>query len=159
MSQLSSGASSRAPNTPSALSVITRMPDEGVAAGNGAVVDELCSTELVEHQFGLTGTRASAIKKVKDAVRQLHASDLTFAIEDSVDAGGTVWVRSRARTASGRLFGPPSGRPVDITVIDVARVTCGRIVEHRRVPDRSTLLAQTGALSRLRRSSEREEER
>jgi hypothetical protein len=47
------------------------------------------------------------------------------------------------------LFGPPSGRPIDITVVDIARIIDGRIVEHWGVPDRFALLAQTGALSRL----------
>jgi predicted ester cyclase len=52
-------------------------------------------------------------------------------------------------TASGPFFGPPSGRPIDITVIDVVRVVDGRIVEHWGVPDRFALLAQTGLLDRL----------
>jgi hypothetical protein len=47
------------------------------------------------------------------------------------------------------LFGPPSGRPIDITVVDIARIVDGRIVEHWGVPDRFALLAQTGALGRL----------
>ena len=33
------------------------MFDEGFATGNDAIVDELCSPDLVEHQFGLAGTR------------------------------------------------------------------------------------------------------
>jgi predicted ester cyclase len=34
-------------------------------------------------------------------------------------------------------------------VIDVARIVDGQIVEHRGVPDRFALLAQTGVLDRL----------
>ena len=52
-------------------------------------------------------------------------------------------------TATGPFFGPPSGRPVDFTVIDVARIVGGRIVEHWGVPDRFAMLAQTGILDRL----------
>jgi predicted ester cyclase len=51
--------------------------------------------------------------------------------------------------ASGPFFGPPTGRPVDVTVIDVARVVDGRIVEHWGVPDRFAMLVQTGVLDRL----------
>jgi len=51
--------------------------------------------------------------------------------------------------ATGPFFGPPSGRPVDITVVDIARIVDGRIVEHWGVPDRFALLAQTGILNRL----------
>jgi predicted ester cyclase len=59
-------------------------------------------------------------------------------------------VAARGRgTATGPFFGAPSGRPLDFTVIDVARVVDGRIVEHWGVPDRFAVLAQTGVLARL----------
>jgi predicted ester cyclase len=67
-----------------------------------------------------------------------------------VESGDSIWVRVRGRgTASGPYFGPPSGNAVDITVIDIARVVDGRIVEHWGVPDRFAALAQTGVLARL----------
>jgi len=135
-----------------ALTVMWRMFDEGFATGGTAVVDELCAADLVEHQFGMAGVGADAIQHVKDAIRDVHAAtpDMSFTIEDSVEHGDTIWVRVRARgTATGPFFGPPSGRPIDITVVDVARVVDGRIVEHWGVPDRFALLAQTGVLSRL----------
>ena len=47
------------------------------------------------------------------------------------------------------MAGVGSGRPVDITVVDIARIVDGRIVEHWGVPDRFALLAQTGVLGRL----------
>jgi hypothetical protein len=58
-----------------AYAVMQRIFEEGFATGDGSVADELCSRDLVDHQFG-----------------------------------------------------PPSGRPVDFTVIDVCRVVDGRIV-------------------------------
>lgn len=139
-----------------ALPVLRRLLDEGFAVGDTAVVDELCSPDLVEHQFGLAGTGARAVDHLKSAIRSLHTTipDITFTIEDATQDGDTLWVRARARgTATGPLLGPPSGRPVDITVIDVARVVGGRIVEHWGVPDRFALLTQTGVLDRLRRST------
>ena len=134
------------------LAVVRRIFDEGFATGDGAVVDEVCAPDLVEHQFGLAGSGAEAIEHVKAAIADVHriAPDMTFTIEDSVTHGDKIWVRVRARgTATGPLFGPPSGRPVDITVFDVARVVGGLIVEHWGVPDRFALLAQTGVLARL----------
>ena len=136
-----------------AYTVMRRMFDEGFASGDPAVVDELCAPDLIEHQFGLAGAGAEALQHVRDAIRDVHAMapDMSFTIEDAVERGDTIWVRVRARgTATGPFFGPPSGRPVDITVVDIARVVDGRIVEHWGVPDRFALLAQTGALSRLR---------
>lgn len=135
-----------------AYQVLERIFDEGFATGNDAVVDEVCSPDLVEHQFGTAGQGADAIANVKAAVRDLHRAvpDISFTIEDAVESGDTIWVRVRGRgTATGPFFGPPSGRPVDFTVIDVARVTDGRIAEHWGVPDRFAMLAQTGILDRL----------
>jgi predicted ester cyclase len=133
--------------------VIRRMLDEGFSAGNGDVVDELCSPELVEHQFGLAGASpAEALQHVKDAIRAVHAAvpDISYSIEDWVEDGDVIWTRARARgTATGPFFGAPSGRPIDITVVDIARVVGGQIVEHWGMPDRFALLAQTGVLKRL----------
>jgi predicted ester cyclase len=135
-----------------AYRVLQRMFDEGFATGDDAVVDELCSPDLVEHQFPLFGRGEEAIAHVKAAIRDVHGAfpDITFTIEDAVESGDTIWVRVRGRgLATGPFFGPPSGRPVDFTVIDVARVVDGRIVEHWGVPDRFAVLAQTGVLDRL----------
>ena len=135
-----------------AATVLRRMFDEGFATGDTAVVDELCSPDLVEHQFGLAGTGATAIQHVKDAIRDVHAAfpDVSFTIEGFAHNGDTIWVRVRGRgTATGPFFGPPSRRPVEFTVVDIARVVDGRIVEHWGVPDRFAILAQTGVLDRL----------
>ena len=135
-----------------AFTVMRRIFEEGFATGGTAVVDELCAADLVEHQFGLAGVGADAIEPGKQAIREVHRTtpDISFTIEDSVERGDTIWVRVRAQgTATGPFFGPPSGRPIDITVIDIARIVDGRIVEHWGVPDRFALLAQTGVLSRL----------
>lgn len=135
-----------------AYTTMQRIFEEGFATGDDSVVDQLCSPDLVEHQFGLAGTGADAVQHVKDAIRAVHEAvpDISFLIEDSVEQGDTIWVRVRARgTASGPFFGPPSGRPIDITVLGVARVVDGRIVEHWGVPDRFAMLAQTGVLDRL----------
>lgn len=135
-----------------AFTVMRRIFDEGFATGDTAIVDEVCSPELIEHQFGLAGTGEVAIENVKHAIRRVHAAvpDLTFALDDWVERGDTIWVRVQGHgTATGPFFGPPSGRRVLITVVDIARVVHGRIVEHWGVPDRFALLAQTGVLARL----------
>ena len=135
-----------------AVQVLHRMFTEGFATGNDTIVDELCSPDLVEHQFGLTGRGPAAIASVRAAIRDVHGAfpDARFTIEDTAEAGDRVWVRVRGEaTATGPFFGPPSGRPVTFTVFDQVRVVDGRIVEHWGVPDRFALLAQTGVLDRL----------
>jgi predicted ester cyclase len=70
--------------------------------------------------------------------------------DEGVSTGDDTIVAARGRgTATGPFFGAPSGRPPDFTVIDVARVVDGRIVEHWGVPDRFAVPAQTGVLARL----------
>jgi predicted ester cyclase len=135
-----------------AYRVLERIFDEGFATGNDAIVDEICSPDLVEHQFGLAGGGAEAIAHVKAAIRDVHRAvpDISYTIEDAVESGDIIWVRVRGQgTATGPFFGPPSGRPIDFMVIDVARVAGGRITEHWGVPDRFAMLAQTGVLDRL----------
>jgi predicted ester cyclase len=135
-----------------AYRVLRRIFEEGFATGNDAIADEVCSPDLVDHQFGTAGRGAEAIAHVKAAIRNVHEAvpDITFSIEDWVQDGEVIWVRVRGRgTATGPYFGPPSGRPVDFTVIDVCRVADGLITEHWGVPDRFAMLAQTGVLDRL----------
>lgn len=137
---------------PAGVGILRRVLDEGFAAGRVAVVDELFSPNLIEHQFGLASTGAEALDRVRRAMADVHAMapDITYVIEDWAANGDTTWVRVRATgTLTGPFFGPPSGRPFEITVIDVARDVDGRIVEHWGVPDRFALLAQSGALERL----------
>ena len=145
-----SNAKGRRPSA--AYGALQRIFDEGFATGNDAIADEVCTPDLVDHQFGTAGRGAEAIAHVKAAIREVHAAvpDITFSIEDWVQDGDVIWVRVRGRgTATGPYFGPPSGRPVDFTVIDVCRVTGGRIAEHWGVPDRFAMMAQTGVLDRL----------
>lgn len=80
--------------------VMQRMFEEGFATGDGAVADELCSPDMIDHQFGLAGTGAEAIEHVKAAMADVHGAfpDIKFTIEDSTTTpgpqGDTVWVRA-----------------------------------------------------------------
>lgn len=135
-----------------AAHVVERMLHEGFAAGDTDIVDELCAPDLIEHQFGLTGEGPAAIEKIKRGIRTVHGAfpDLRFTVADIAEDGETVWVRAEATgTHTGPFLGPPTGREVRFTVIDVATVRDGRIVEHWGVPDRFAILAQTGGLERL----------
>ena len=132
--------------------VLERILHEGFATGNDAIVDEVCASDLIEHQFGLAGRGDQAREQVKAAIRQVHElmPDIEYTLEESVVVDDVVWARGRARgTATGSFFGPPSNAPIEIGLFEVARVVNGRIVEHWGCPDRFALLAQTGGLARL----------
>lgn len=130
-----------------ALHLIERILIEGFAGGRVEVVDETCSPDIVEHQFGLAGTGAVATAKLKDSIGYVHTAfpDLRFTIQDRVATGDTGWVRAEGvATNTGPFLGAPTGLPVHFTVFDVARVSDGRIVEHWGVPDRFEILVRIG---------------
>jgi len=127
-----------------------RLMLEGFQAGNPWVVDELVAPDLIEHQFGLAGNGGSAVDNLKRAIVGLHKSmpDVRYTFDASIADADTVWTRMTANgTDIGGFFGrPPTGRWVSITVVDIARFSDGKLVEHWGVPDRFALLAQLGHL-------------
>ncbi|MGO4593817.1 ester cyclase [Leifsonia sp. 2TAF2] len=132
-----------------ALHIMERMLSEGFAHGRTEVVDELCSPDLVEHQFGLSGTGADAIAKVKKGMTDVHTAfpDLRLTVGDWVERDDTIWVRAEgSATNTGPFFGPPTALPVQFTIMDVARIEDGRIVEHWGVPDRFEILIRLGRI-------------
>jgi predicted ester cyclase len=73
---------------------------------------------------------------------------LHLEIQDTATSDDMVWFRIRSTgTNDGPMWGrPATGRPIDITVMDVMRVADGRIVEHWGVADRLAVLKQIGAM-------------
>jgi predicted ester cyclase len=123
-----------------------RLIEEGFSQGNLAVVDEVISPHSQEHQPGL-GPGPDGLKGAISYLRSVFP-DLTLTVEDITADGDKIWARLRARgTHLGPLMGrPPTGRAMDITVMDVCRFENGQIVEHWGVPDRFTQLEQLGLL-------------
>ena len=111
-------------------------------------LDDVVAPDSIEHQAGaetgIDGLRA-LITELRTAFPDLHLE-----IRDTVVTGDTIWARINATgTNDGPVFGrPATGRPMAITVIDIARVTDGRMVEHWGVADRLEMLKQVGLLGR-----------
>jgi predicted ester cyclase len=136
------------------MGVFCRFMIEGFQAGNPDLVDELISEDVVDHQVGTAGTGLEVHRKVKWAIVDLKSwlPDLEYTFDDMHCVGDTVWARLTARgTNLGSVFGkPPTGRSIEITVMEVARIDeHGQMVEHWGVPDRYALLAQLGLLDNL----------
>jgi predicted ester cyclase len=110
------------------------------------VVDELMDPDCVEHQRGNRPGAAGA----KEVIETLHRwmSDFSLVVEDVAVEGDTVWSRNRARgTNTGSVMGhPPTGKPVDVDVIDIVRFEGGRIVEHWGIADQLGLMLQVGVV-------------
>jgi predicted ester cyclase len=130
-----------------------RLIDEGFTGGNLDVVDELISPECVEHQRG----NRSGVDGAKEVIRTLHRwmSDFSLTIEDVAVAGDVVWARNRARGVNtGSVMGnPPSGRLVEIDVIDIVRFEHGRVVEHWGIADQLGMMLQLGLMPARERAA------
>ena len=124
--------------------VFAQLIEEGFNLGRLDALSDLVAPDLIEHQLGAE----SGLDGLKALIRGLREPfpDLHLAIEATTTTGDTVWARIRARgTNTGSLWGrPATGASMDITVIDVARVVDGRLVEHWGVADRLGMLQQLG---------------
>lgn len=123
-----------------------RIIDEGFNEGHLAVADEVLSPGIAEHQAGM-GAGPEGLKGAIIYLRSVFP-DFKLTIEDMVTKDDTIWVRMRARgTQHGPHMGlPPTGKPIDISVIDICRFKGGKMVEHWGVPDRFAIMEQLGLL-------------
>jgi len=124
-----------------------RLIQTGFNEGRLTELDELISTDFVEHQFGAEPGLAG----IKSLIQQMRTAfpDLRMTIEDSVVSGDKIWARLRCRgTHKGPLMGiPPTGKTIDTTALEVCRVRNGKLVEHWGVPDRFAAMTQLGLLA------------
>ncbi len=128
------------------LDAFRRLIEEGFDRGGTAVVDEVCADGYVEHQDGM---EPSGREGLKGAIRFLRAlaPDLEVKVEDTMARGDEVWARLKGRgTHGGHVLGGPTGRPFEITIMDVSRFRDGKIVEHWGVADRFSQLQQIGVI-------------
>jgi predicted ester cyclase len=130
------------------LSIIRKVIEEGFGKGDLSVIDRYMSNDITEHQFGHKGGKEG----VKMSIQDLHASfpDMRYSLQKYVQDGDIIWVHYKAAaTHTGSFMGvPPSGKKIEIDVMDVARIQNGTIVEHWGIPDRFALLMQLGLLGK-----------
>jgi predicted ester cyclase len=128
--------------------VVRRFVDEYQTAANEQSFAELLHPEVVDR------SRPPGIAEGAEGVRQQFEAfraafpDFHAVIHDQIAEGDKVVTRKVFHgTHRGELMGiAPTGREVQIEVIDIVRIEDGQIVEHWNVVDRLGLLAQLGAL-------------
>lgn len=123
--------------------------EDGFSKGDITVIDKIAAPDFVEHQFGFDPPYISSVKR---AIEFLHTAfpDFSMTVEELVSSGDKVWGRMTARGTQNGPFGPmpPSGKQINVTVIDIMRFKGGQLVEHWGVPDRFAMMEQLGMMPR-----------
>jgi predicted ester cyclase len=122
--------------------------EEGFNRGKLSVVHEVVSPDAKDYQRG-NHDGSEGTKEVINTLRRWFP-DFSMHAEDIVASGDMVWARFRATgTNLGSIMKmPPTGKKIDITVMDVVRIRDGKIVEHWGVPDQLGMMLQTGLFPR-----------
>ena len=128
--------------------IVRRFIDEYQTGASDAAFAELLHPDVIDH------SRPPGIAPGAQGVRQQFDGfraglpDFRATILHQVAEGDLVMTHKVFHgTHTGELLGiPPTGREVEILVIDVVRVADGRIVEHWGIVDRLGLLQQLGAI-------------
>ncbi|HLP72329.1 MAG TPA: ester cyclase [Bacteroidales bacterium] len=119
--------------------------EEGFSKGDITVFDKHTSKDFIEHQYGFIPPDVESVKK---AILSLHRafSDFSLVIDDVVVTDDKVWGRMTGRGTQTGQFGPmpPTGKKIEITVIDIMRFKEGKLIEHWGIPDRLAAMEQLG---------------
>src|ERR687890_1998389 len=136
--------------------LVRRFVDEGQSAGNIDAIDELCSPEFVNHSApsGMPPNR-EGVKQVTAMFRQAFP-DSYFTVEDMIAEGDKVATHKTFHgTHEGEFMGmPPTGRRVSMELIDIVRISEGRVVEHWSMGDNLGMMQQLGVIPRPGERSE-----
>ena len=128
--------------------LVRRFVDEVQSGGNTDLIDEICSAEFVNHSAppGLPADREGI--KILTAMFRGAFPDSYFTVEDMIAEGDKVVTRKTFHgTHEGEFMViPPSGRPLNVSLIDFVRISDGRVVEHCSVGDNLGMMQQLGVI-------------
>jgi len=120
-----------------------------VSSGDFDAIDQVVSPNFVEHETVDPGLPAGreGMKALFKTVRQAMP-DMVMTPEDIVVEGDRVAVRAvMTGTQTGEFLGiPPSGKHVQITVMDLVRMENNQVAEHWGVSDMLAFMTQIGAI-------------
>ena len=129
--------------------MIERIPLEVLNAGNFGLIDELLSTDFVDHfaQPGFAPTR-EGFKQGAIALRTAFP-DIRYTIEDTIESGDRIVHTVKATgTMTGDFMGmPATGKRAMWNEIHIGRVANGRLVEHWALADQLGMLVQLGIVA------------
>jgi len=132
--------------TPDIKLTAERIPLEVINNGNFALLDELLSTDFVDHspQPGVAPTR-DGLKQSLTALKTAFP-DVRYTIEGSIACGDEIVHRLQATgTMTGEFMGiAATGKSATWTEIHINRGVNGRLTEHWSLIDQLGMLVQLG---------------
>ena len=128
--------------------LVRRFVEEVQSGGNTDLIDEICSPEFVNHSAppGLPADCEGI--KILTTMFKGAFPDSYFSVEDMIAEGDKVVTRKTFHgTHEGEFMGiPPSGRTVNVSLIDIVRISDGKVVEHWSVGDDLGMMQQLGVI-------------
>lgn len=112
------------------------------------IASEILAEDFVRHDLAGAFPGVEGLQGAADFIALLRSAmpDLEFVIEDIFSSGDRVALRGVTRgTHEGALLGvPPTGNTIEITEVNIYRITDGKIAETWQLPDYAGLLRQLG---------------
>jgi len=129
--------------------LIVRFVEELFNRGNIGIVDEIFAPDFIEREQLPPGI-PSGREGVKVLATMLRSAfpDFKATIDDILAEGDKVVIRMTwSGTQKGEFMGvPATGKRVSVGVIDIIRITNGKLVEHWGQMDSMSLMQQLGAI-------------
>ena len=130
--------------------LIKRFYEDVIGNGNLALIDELTTDDIVDHEEGLPGQPSGreGVKFFVGAMREAFPDVRLKSIEPMMTDGDLEAARVIvAGTHEGELMGvSATGKSVEFESIDIIRVEDGKVAEHWGVTDTLSLMQQLGAI-------------
>ena len=130
--------------------LIKRFYEDVIGNGNLALIDELATDDIVDHEEGLPGQPSGreGVKFFVNAMREAFPDVRLKSIEPMMTDGNLEAARTIvAGTHEGELMGvAATGKSVEFESIDIIRVEDGKVAEHWGVTDTMSLMQQLGAI-------------
>ncbi len=135
--------------------LIHRMNDEVWTKGNLEIMDQLFSTDFVQH-FLPVGSETKGLVKFRESVRNHRQAFPDWAEEIKQIVAEEDFVATHftsTGTNTGSFLGNPStGKQIHINEMSIYRIVDGKIVEHWLLPDLLSLNQQLGLGSKSKQS-------
>jgi steroid delta-isomerase-like uncharacterized protein len=125
-----------------------RFYDEVINQGKLDLIDELVSSDFVEHEeFPGLGNTREAVKGFFTMFRSAFP-DMKFTMEDILEDGDKIVVRAMITgTHKGEFMGiPATGKSVRVQAIDMVRFENGKMMEHWGATDTAGMMEQLGVM-------------